>query len=141
MDSRGLPPFTEAEVQAMVGDGVAALVAKAFTARHDVPDPAAVGDFVTDYEANVAVDSRLYPAVAETLRALAADGWTLAVCTNKPERAARSLLATLGLMPLIAAVGGGDSFPVPQARSGASAGDAGTGRRLRGAGGHAGRPP
>jgi phosphoglycolate phosphatase len=69
-----------------------------------------VCDFVSDYESHIAVGSRLYPAVAETLSALAADGWTLAVCTNKPERAARALLATLGLMPLIAGVGGGDSF-------------------------------
>jgi phosphoglycolate phosphatase len=111
MDSRGLPPFTQAEVKGMVGDGVAALVARAFAARGGSPDPAAVCDFVSDYESHIAVGSDLYPAVAETLSALAAEGWTLAVCTNKPERAARSLLTALGLMPLIAAVGGGDSFP------------------------------
>jgi phosphoglycolate phosphatase len=111
MGSRGLPAFTEAEVKGMVGDGVAVLVVKAFAARGGVPDPAAICDFIADYEVHVAVGSRLYPAVAETLGTLAANGWTLAVCTNKPERAARSLLATLGLMPLIAAVGGGDSFP------------------------------
>jgi phosphoglycolate phosphatase len=111
MDNRGLPRFTEAEVKGMVGDGVAVLVARAFAARGGVPDPEAVCDFITDYEAHIAVGSRLYPAVAETLGTLATDGWTLAVCTNKPERAARSLLASLGLMKLIAAVGGGDSFP------------------------------
>ena len=43
--------------------------------------------------------------------ALAAAGWRLAVCTNKPEAAARALLAALGLARLFAAIGGGDSFP------------------------------
>ena len=36
----------------------------------------------------------------------------MAVCTNKPEAAARSLLEALGLLPFFAAIGGGDSFPV-----------------------------
>ena len=40
------------------------------------------------------------------------DGWQLAVCTNKPEAAARSLLGALGLAHYFAAIGGGDSFPV-----------------------------
>ena len=42
--------------------------------------------------------------------ALAAAGWRLAVCTNKPEAATHALLAALGLLPMLAAVGGGDSF-------------------------------
>ena len=55
------------------------------------------------------------PAVsrgARGLHTLAREGWRLAVCTNKPEKAARTLLAALGLAALFAAVGGGDSFPV-----------------------------
>jgi phosphoglycolate phosphatase len=111
MAGRNLPPFTQAEVKAMVGDGVPALVAKAFKARGVSPDAVAVVDFTADYERHVAIGSRPYPAVAETLQALAAEGWRLAVCTNKPVQAARTLLEAVGLMPLIAAVGGGDSFP------------------------------
>lgn len=111
MEGRGLADFSTAEVTAMVGDGVAALVAKAFAARGGAPDATAVGDFITDYEAHVAVESRLYPGVADTLEALAEQGWRLAVCTNKPERAARSLLDATGLANLVQAVGGGDSFP------------------------------
>jgi phosphoglycolate phosphatase len=112
MSIRGLAGFATAEVKAMVGDGVAALVAKAFAARGAVPDPAAVGDFITDYEAHAAVESRLYPGVADTLDRLAAQGWRLAVCTNKPERPARSLLSALGLARVVQALGAGDSFPV-----------------------------
>jgi phosphoglycolate phosphatase len=112
MRSRGLPDFTHAETAAMVGDGVAALVRKAFAARQRVPDATAVADFAGDYELHAAVDSRLYPGVMESLAGLADTGWRLAVCTNKPEVAARALLEALGLLRLMRAVGGGDSFPV-----------------------------
>jgi phosphoglycolate phosphatase len=39
-------------------------------------------------------------------------GWRLAVCTNKPEAAARVLLSGLGLDRHFSALGGGDSFPM-----------------------------
>ncbi len=94
----------------MVGDGVAVLVARAFAALDRQPDAAALADFMADYIAHIAVESRLYPNVLPVLIGLARDGWRLAVCTNKPERAARSLLQTLGVLPLLCAVGGGDSF-------------------------------
>ena len=75
-------------------------------------DEGAVAAFSADYVQHSAVDSRPYPGVADGLRALADEGWRLAVCTNKPERAARALLSALGLASLFAAIGGGDSFPV-----------------------------
>lgn len=112
MASRRLPAFSHQETAAMVGDGVAALVRKAFAARGLSPDSEAIDSFAADYAANAAVDSRLYPNVATVLAQLADDGWHLAVCTNKPEGAARSLLDALGLLPIMRAVGGGDSFPV-----------------------------
>jgi phosphoglycolate phosphatase len=112
MEARGLRPFGAAETAAMVGDGVPTLVARALAARGAAPDPAAVDAFVADYTAHAIEASRLYPGVAETLRDLAADGWQLAVCTNKPEAAARVVLDGLGLPGRFAAIGGGDSFPV-----------------------------
>jgi phosphoglycolate phosphatase len=112
MASRSLAPFTWPETQRMVGDGVAKLVERAFAARGIVPDSDAISNFSDDYGAHAAVGSRVYPGVPDTLAALAHEGWRLAVCTNKPEAAARTLLDALGLGPLIAAVGGGDSFPV-----------------------------
>ncbi len=111
MRSRALPEFSHAEVAAMVGDGVAVLTARAFAARNRQPDDRAVADLTADYTAHVAVHSKLFPDVLPVLTGLTQDGWRLAVCTNKPERAARVLLQTLGLMPLLCAVGGGDSFP------------------------------
>jgi phosphoglycolate phosphatase len=91
---------------------VVRLIERAFAARGRLPDAAAVADFSADYQAHAAVASRPYPGVADGLRTLAEDGWRLAVCTNKPERAARALLSALGLASRFAAVGGGDSFPV-----------------------------
>lgn len=111
MASRSLPPFTYHQVAAMVGDGVAALVTRAFAARDRSPDATAIEALSADYIAHVAVESSLYPEVVSVLTGLAQDGWRLAVCTNKPEKAARRLLDALGLLPLLNIVGGGDSFP------------------------------
>jgi phosphoglycolate phosphatase len=112
MATRGLAPFSAAETASMVGDGVAKLIERAFAARAALPDAAAVADFGRDYTAHAAVQSRVYPGVPTVLPALIDAGWRLAVCTNKPEAAARALLDALNLAPLFSAVGGGDSFPV-----------------------------
>ncbi|HEY6440459.1 MAG TPA: HAD-IA family hydrolase [Acetobacteraceae bacterium] len=112
MEPRGLAGFSHPETALMVGDGVARLVERAFAARGRTPDAGAVADFSADYLQHAAVETRPYPGVADGLHALVCEGWKLAVCTNKPEKAARALLAALGLAPLFAAVGGGDSFPV-----------------------------
>jgi phosphoglycolate phosphatase len=110
MHARGLPDFSRDQVAAMVGDGVAVLVARAFAARERQPDAGAVTEMIADYTANVAVESKLYPDVLLVMKGLAQQGWRLAVCTNKPEQAAGALLRALGLLPLLCAVGGGDSF-------------------------------
>jgi phosphoglycolate phosphatase len=111
MCTRGLAAFSLHQVTAMVGDGLGMLVERAFAANDRKPDATALADFTADYTAHVAVESRLYPQVLPVLSGLAGDGWRLAVCTNKPERAARTLLQAVGLLPLLCAVGGGDSFP------------------------------
>ncbi len=111
MAARDLPEFSDPQVAAMVGDGSPVLLARAFAARGIAQDKAALGDFLTDYTANTAVLTRPFPGVEQGLRDLAAAGWRLAVCTNKPETAARNLLAALRLDHHFASVGGGDSFP------------------------------
>ena len=112
MAARGLAGFSHAETALMVGDGVAKLVERAFAARGRTPDAGAIAEYSADYLAHAAVRTRPYPGVVEGLQALSGEGWKLAVCTNKPEAAARSLLTALGLAGYFAAVGGGDSFPV-----------------------------
>jgi phosphoglycolate phosphatase len=71
-----------------------------------------MADFGRDYGAHFADTSRAFPGVPEFLRERVAEGWRLAVCTNKTESVARRLLETLGLMQMMSAIGGGDSFPV-----------------------------
>jgi phosphoglycolate phosphatase len=109
--ARGLAPFTERETAGMVGDGSDRLLARAFAARGAVPDERALPELVADYAANAAVATRLFPGVAETLATLHAQGWMLAVCTNKLEAPARTLLDALGILTLMAAVGGADTVP------------------------------
>jgi phosphoglycolate phosphatase len=110
--ARGLAPLSLAETASMVGDGVTKLVERGLAARGGAFDAGAVTAFSTDYSAHVAIESRLFPGVEETLAALRADGWRLAVCTNKPRVATEALLTSLGLAHWFAAVGAGDSFPV-----------------------------
>ncbi len=112
MAARGLATFSLPEVTSFVGDGVAALVQRGFAARGAAQDAAALAEFNADYNAHAADRTVPFPDVPETLALLAASGWRMAVCTNKPEAPARSLLADLGLAQFFAAVGGGDSFPV-----------------------------
>ena len=112
MAARGLATFSLAEVTGFVGDGVAALVQRGFAARGVAQDPAALAEFNADYNAHAADRTVPFPEVPETLARLAGLGWRMAICTNKPEVPARSLLAALGLDHYFTAIGGGDSFPV-----------------------------
>lgn len=110
--ARGLALFEAAEVQAMVGDGAAALVRRVLAARGLVSTEADLDAFLTDYMAHVAEHTTVYPGVAETLADMASDGWRLAICTNKPEAPARAILHKLGLLDRFAVVAGGDTYPM-----------------------------
>ncbi|MBR0653928.1 HAD hydrolase-like protein [Plastoroseomonas arctica] len=112
MAAHGQEGFAHATVAGFVGDGVAALIERGFAARGLAVPPGAVGEFLNDYAPRAAELTRPFPGVREMLAALRADGWRLAVCTNKPEAPARAMLDTLGLMPLLDGIGGGDSFPM-----------------------------
>ncbi len=112
MAGLGLAGFSRPEVIGMIGDGVQALLTKALSARGRTFDQATLDAFVVDYTAQATVLTRPFDGIPAALDALAAAGWRMAVCTNKPEAAARLLLEDLGLADRFAALGGGDSFPV-----------------------------
>ncbi len=110
----GLEPLDLATVTGFIGNGLPRLVARVMAARGI--DPARHGALTQVvlgyYNAAASVLTRPYPGVPQALDALRAAGHVLAVCTNKPEAPARSLLADLGLAPHFAVVIGGDSLPV-----------------------------
>ena len=54
----------------------------------------------------------LYPGAVETLDALAADGWRLGLCTNKPAHLAEDLMRRLGVRDRFHALLGADTLPV-----------------------------
>lgn len=112
MARRQLPGFARAEVVGMIGDGVRVLLERAHAARGIALDEASFEHFMADYEANAAVLTQPFAGIPELLGALSDAGWRLAVCTNKPEAAARVLLSGLGLNHHFSALGGGDSFPM-----------------------------
>ncbi len=112
MDAAGLAAFPLEEVERMIGDGAKVLLDKACAARGVAPPDGALPALLADLEANSAVLTAPYPGIPGALDALAAAGWTLAVCTNKPIAATRALLGALGLAPRFAAVLGGDSLAV-----------------------------
>lgn len=112
MVARGLPGFARAEVTAMIGDGAAVLVRRAFAARGGTADDAAIAAFLHDYEAHAAVETRPFPGMLDAMDRLVAAGWRIALCTNKPARATAALLGELRLQARFAAIGAGDSFAV-----------------------------
>ncbi len=111
MAAHRLEPFPAAEVAGFIGDGAGVLVRRAMAARQREPEESDFAAFLADYAAHAADESVLFPGVADALEKAQADGWRLAVCTNKPEAPARSLLEALGVAHLFSAIGGGDSFP------------------------------
>lgn len=64
------------------------------------------------YGAAIAVHTRLYPGVEDALDQLARAGHRLAVCTNKPEALAETLLRELGVRDLFGGMIGADTLPV-----------------------------
>ena len=83
--------------------------------KHLLPPGAEDEDFprlLDHYAGALAVHTRLYDGVGPALDQLAQDGFRLAVCTNKPEALAETLLRELGIRDRFAALIGADTLPV-----------------------------
>ncbi|WP_334176359.1 phosphoglycolate phosphatase [Pseudoxanthobacter sp.] len=114
--SEGLPPTSEAEVRAMVGRGGRVLITRALAAHGISVTPERLEQlfrrFLAFYEEGIDRTSYPYPGVEEALDRFAAAGWTLAVCTNKPEKLSVLLLERLGLADRFGAIVGQETFGV-----------------------------
>ena len=106
----GLPPRSTAEVVACVGEGVRLLIARAIPERPDLWEAMLARQRV-HYVAHCLDRTVLYPGVADTLEALCAAGWRLAVVTNKPGPVTRPILEGLGIARFFGAVVGGGDTP------------------------------
>lgn len=111
---RGCLPVRD--IKRMIGDGIGSMVERGLdaTGGHASGEVLArhVDRFRDIYEAMLAVRTRPYPGVTETLAALRDAGRRLGVVTNKPERASRKLISALGLADFFDAIAGGDRYAV-----------------------------
>jgi phosphoglycolate phosphatase len=110
---RGHAPVALATIRACVGHGARVMIEEALRrskAQGDVDQMLA--EFLIHYEANIAHDSRPFPGAVAAIERLAAQGATLAVCTNKREHLSRKLLEQLDLERYFASIVGRDTFAV-----------------------------
>ncbi len=115
------PGVDAATVRHLVGQGARALIELGLAQSGDVDEAIvqrALQPFLAFYAGHIADSSRVYPGAAAAMDALAAQGVTLAVCTNKPVGLANQLIEAIGWSGRFAAVLGGDSLAVrkPDAR-------------------------
>lgn len=111
-----LAPVGYEDLTHLVGHGARAMIERAFRMRGQPLDEERFAPmmqrFLTYYGDTMPGDSRPYPGVEAALDRLSTAGFTLAVCTNKPEAMARRLLEGLGMTRRFAAITGGDTFTV-----------------------------
>lgn len=112
----GRSPLTVDQVRAMIGDGIGALVARAFAATGAPADQSALPSLSRAFLAHYLDPTRehvarVFPGVEPTLRGFVAAGVRLGVCTNKAQAATEMVLAETGLAPLFDAVVGQDAAP------------------------------
>jgi len=103
----GRAPYSLAEVKRMVGEGVVRLMEKAFREAEGAADRSErFMELYTPRSARLTVPVEGAFAALDHFKEL---GIPLAVCTNKPDDAAREILASLGLLPYFREIIGGTS--------------------------------
>ncbi len=103
----GRAPYSLAEVKRMVGEGVVRLMEKAFGEVALASERAErFTEIYTPRSARLTVPVDGAFAALDHFRSL---GVPLAVCTNKPDEAAREVLGSLGLLPYFREIIGGSS--------------------------------
>ncbi|WP_342362344.1 HAD family hydrolase [Terrarubrum flagellatum] len=110
----GLPPTRFEQARDLIGAGARPLIERGFALHGRTVAPARLDElyaaFLDHYHANIANETVLFEGVRTALDEFVADGWIMAVCTNKIEAHARTLLKALGVDTLFAAISGKDTF-------------------------------
>ena len=114
LSGEGFGAVDQAQIGAHVGRGGRAMIERVFALSQRRFDPEIVERhhevFVEHYAAGIPGRSRPYPGVLEAIARAKEAGYVFAICTNKPEGMAVSLVERLGLSDLFGAICGGDTF-------------------------------
>jgi phosphoglycolate phosphatase len=112
----GRRAIAPARVRHLVGHGAEAMLIRGFeeTGGGPPPDEIArhVSIFLEFYVAHIAVRSRPFPHVIETIDRLKTEGARIAICTNKREGPARLLIERLALAGRFDAIVGADTIGI-----------------------------
>ena len=110
----GFAPLADRNTRTGIGHGARYLIEYGLQRHGMAVDTAKLDqmhkDFLAYYEANICVESRLYPGTLALLDRFASASWILAVCTNKLEGLSRQVLAALQVEDRFSAICGGDTF-------------------------------
>lgn len=109
----GLAPIDFPQLRSFIGNGVPVLVARILAAQGEPPEGELHARFckrfLSKYEEGYDLTT-LYPNVPAMLAALSAEGYALAICTNKPVGPTRAVLAHFGLLQHFPVIVGGDTL-------------------------------
>lgn len=110
----GMSAASPAGFHSYVGQGSRVMIERAFEARRVPLDTERLdrlqAAFLQHYVSSMPGKSAFYPGVESVLSQFSAEGYLLAVCTNKFENMSVALLERLGASQRFAAVCGGDTF-------------------------------
>ncbi|MEQ1951137.1 phosphoglycolate phosphatase [Mesorhizobium sp. CN2-181] len=113
-----LPPLAVPQVTKMIGGGVRKLVERAFAASGTSLTPAALEQAHRDmrpiYLRHLTGLTRLLPGAREAIAHFHGNRIPMAVATNKPQVAARTILLYFGLLERLGALVGGDAVTNPK---------------------------
>jgi phosphoglycolate phosphatase len=116
LSQAGLAPVLDNGFRKHVGQGARVMLEKAYLAAgKDLSQQyldTLLGHFLDHYRASMPGHSKPYEHVLESIDALTAEGYLVAVCTNKTEEIAVRLLKALEIDGLFSAICGQDTFPV-----------------------------
>ena len=113
LDELELPRLSVEESRRYIGNGARAYLERALRARHyhaDKSFPDLLSQFMTLYTEAPGSRNKSMPFVIETLKKLARDGHSLALCTNKPTAPTQVLLKALDWVETFQAVICGDTL-------------------------------
>jgi len=114
MADKGLEAIGIVAARKLIGHGIPNLVRGALALRgiewDDGQGAVDIKRFTDIYAQRVSRETRPYADVEQTLSLLGQDGWRMAVCTNKMERYAKTIIRDLGLDAYFSVIAGPDTF-------------------------------